>query len=165
VHPDSTYTIVTSDRVVGYLQTLFGISPANLTVYPVSVFQAAKEYVAGIDTLKFSSTGHNLITGVSRRPEPEVIRNFELKQNYPNPFNPETNISFRMDRSNDATLVIYDLLGKEIRTLVKRHLPAGEYSLKWDGKDDRGNQVASGLYFYRLTAGGQQAWRRMLLLR
>jgi 5'-nucleotidase / UDP-sugar diphosphatase len=165
VHPDSIYTVVSSDRVVGYLQTLFGISPANLTIYPVSVFQLMKEYVAGIDTLKFSSTGHNLVTDVSSKKEPEVIKKFELRQNYPNPFNPETNIAFRMERSGEVTLVIYDLLGKKIRTLVNRRLPAGEHSIQWDGQNDRGQQVASGLYFYRLTVGRQQALRRMLLLR
>ncbi|MDZ7262773.1 MAG: T9SS type A sorting domain-containing protein, partial [candidate division KSB1 bacterium] len=102
---------------------------------------------------------------VKDRLEASVIRDFELGQNYPNPFNPETNISFRMDRSSDATLVIYDVLGREIRTLINGHLPAGEYSIQWNGRDNGGNQVPSGLYFYRLMAGNQQAWRRMLRLR
>lgn len=163
--PNSSYTIVSSDRVVGYLQTLFGIQPANLAIYPISVFQAAQEYVAGIDTLRFSSTGHNVVTGVSDRTKTEVIKNFELRQNYPNPFNPGTTISFRVDRSSAVTLIVYDLLGNKIRTLINKRLPAGDHSIRWDGQDDRGIQVASGLYFYKLTVGRQQALRRMLLLR
>ncbi len=75
---------------------------------------------------------------------------FALFQNYPNPFNPETAISYRISIVSSVDLSIYTVLGQKVRTLVKEHKAAGRYTVQWDGRDDRGGAVASGVYFYRL---------------
>ncbi len=90
---------------------------------------------------------------------------FQLSQNYPNPFNPSTAINYSIKEAGRVELKIYDLLGKEVRTLVDQHRMAGEYSALWDSKDDFGKQAVSGYYFYRLKSGESQLTRRMLLLK
>ncbi|MCG3155850.1 MAG: hypothetical protein DKINENOH_02458 [bacterium] len=90
---------------------------------------------------------------------------FELAQNFPNPFNPETTISFRMERPAFAELEIYNLKGERIRTLVSTSLPAGTHAVRWNGTDDRGTRLASGVYTYRLKAGEAVKARTMLLLK
>ena len=93
-----------------------------------------------------------------------------LHQNYPNPFNPATTIVFdiglRDGPSQNATVIIYNLLGQQVRTLFDGPAPAGSYSLTWSGVDDLGTQVATGIYFVRLlTEHGTQKVRKMLLIR
>jgi hypothetical protein len=92
-----------------------------------------------------------------------------LEQNSPNPFNPVTSISFTVsDRTGShahTTLVIYGVSGSVVRTLVDQKLPAGESTFVWDGRDASGEPVASGVYFYRLTVGGDSATRKMTLLK
>ena len=94
----------------------------------------------------------------------------ELLSNYPNPFNPETWIPFRLAEDANVTLTIYDVEGKEVRRLNIGHSKAGIYesrdkAIYWDGKNDLGESVASGVYFYHLTAGGYSATRRMVILK
>ncbi len=91
-----------------------------------------------------------------------------LLANYPNPFNPETWISYQLAKPADVNLTIYDLKGKLIRQLVLGHQPAGIYqsrnrSAYWDGKNALGEPVASGVYFYTLTAGDFSATRKMII--
>jgi len=88
-----------------------------------------------------------------------------LKQNYPNPFNPETNISFLIPKAGFANLSIYNVKGQLINTLVNNDLASGSHSIVWNGKDANGNDVASGMYFYRLTANGKTESRKMLLMK
>ncbi len=83
--------------------------------------------------------------------------------NYPNPFNPETTISYSVPKSGAASLKVYNLKGQVIRTLVSSVMEAGNYSVVWNGKDDNGNAVSSGVYFYRLDNDGQTVTRKMLL--
>ena len=90
---------------------------------------------------------------------------FDLLQNYPNPFNPETVIDFRIKEACDVVLVVYTVKGETIRTLVKDYRDAGSYSVVWDGRDDRGSRVPSGIYFYRMEAGTTHLYRKMILLR
>jgi hypothetical protein len=90
---------------------------------------------------------------------------FALEQNYPNPFNPSTQIRFSIDRDALVTLSIFDVSGKLVRTLVNRPLAAGSYTGHWDGRDTQGNEVASGIYFYRLTAAKKSLTRKAVLLR
>jgi hypothetical protein len=90
---------------------------------------------------------------------------FNLEQNYPNPFNPETAIKFSLPENSLVTLSIYNILGQVVSTLVDEHRAAGEYTVLWNGKNDRNEDVASGVYFYRIKAGNHESVRRMTLLR
>ena len=85
--------------------------------------------------------------------ENQSIRGFALKQNYPNPFNQTTKIEFTLAKSGFVSLNIYDILGRKARTLVSEHLSSGYKSVLWDGKNDSGKDVASGIYFYRIEVG------------
>ncbi|MFH1277399.1 MAG: T9SS type A sorting domain-containing protein [Candidatus Eisenbacteria bacterium] len=88
-----------------------------------------------------------------------------LHQNRPNPFNPVTNIKFNLPSKSKATLKIYDIAGREVRTLVDGTLESGEHNITWFGKDNNGRDVTSGVYFYRLDAGKETSTKKMVLLR
>ena len=99
---------------------------------------------------------------------PNLPTSFTLDQNYPNPFNPETTIDFAINANNaykTAKLTIYNLLGERVTTLLDKPLPAGNYSFRWKGTNDKGESVASGVYFYRLTVGDQAQSKKMVLLK
>jgi hypothetical protein len=93
------------------------------------------------------------------------IGGFSLSQNYPNPFNPETAISFSLPEKASVSLVVYNVFGQKVRGLVSAILPAGSYKVTWDGTDDRGNKLASGLYFCRLSAGANISTSKMILMK
>jgi hypothetical protein len=88
-----------------------------------------------------------------------------LEQNRPNPFWPATVIDFTMPDDGPAALRIYDVAGRLVRTLISGTVTAGPHSEPWNGLDDNGNRVASGVYFYRLQTGGQTFTRKLVLLR
>ncbi len=90
---------------------------------------------------------------------------FTLAPNYPNPFNPTTTLRFSLPQAGEAELSIYNLLGQRMATLVHGVQEAGPHVLQWNGRDDAGRELASGVYFYRLQAGGQVETRKLLLLR
>jgi hypothetical protein len=90
---------------------------------------------------------------------------FSLSQNYPNPFNPQTTILFSIDRGQKVSLSVYNILGRKVKTLVDRSIEAGSHEVVWDGFDDSGNSVASGVYFYRLDTAGGHVTRKMMLLK
>lgn len=91
---------------------------------------------------------------------------FALLQNFPNPFNPETTIGYELAESADVTLQIYNVVGQVVRTLiVAESQSAGRYQIRWDGMDDRGVSVSSGVYFYRISAGEFQTVRKLMLLK
>ncbi len=84
----------------------------------------------------------------------------DFSQNYPNPFNPSTNINFTLPNTEFVTLKIYDILGKEVKTIVNEELSAGNYTKIWDA-----NNLSSGVYFYKLTAGKFTETKKMMLVR
>jgi N-acetylmuramoyl-L-alanine amidase len=90
---------------------------------------------------------------------------FALYQNYPNPFNPETRITFDLPSESFVRLAVYDLLGRQVRTLVSEQKTAGTYSVSWDARDESGSRSASGVYVYRLEAGTHTLTMKMLLLK
>jgi len=85
---------------------------------------------------------------------------FTLSQNYPNPFNPKTIINYQIAKSSDVKLVVYDILGREVITLVNSKQNAGMYHIEWDG-----SAYASGVYFYRITAGDFTEVMKMVLIK
>lgn len=88
-----------------------------------------------------------------------------LYQNYPNPFNSETSISYTLQISAQISINIYNITGQLVRTLVDDKKQAGFYSLKWDGRDETGNSVSSGIYFSRLESGNKIISGKMLLIK
>ena len=103
-----------------------------------------------------------LVAGFEDELMPE---DFEFPPNYPNPFNPETTIPFAVPDLVYVSIEIYDILGQRVKTLVSDEMNAGTYSVVWNGRDDAGRAVASGVYLYRIIAGEFVAKRRLLLVR
>lgn len=99
-----------------------------------------------------------LITGVKK--EEVNVKAFTLSQNYPNPFNPATTITYKLPKSSLVTLKVYDLLGREVATLVNEEKISGTYNATWNARD-----AASGIYFYKITAGGYSKVNKMMLLK
>ncbi|MCK4414381.1 MAG: T9SS type A sorting domain-containing protein [Candidatus Eisenbacteria sp.] len=97
----------------------------------------------------------------------EIVAAFKaihLFQNQPNPFSPETRIDFELPTAGPVELAIYEVNGRQIRSLLKEERAAGPHTVRWDGRDDDGREVPSGVYFYNLTASGLQESRQMILL-
>jgi len=93
-----------------------------------------------------------------------ALRN-SLAQNYPNPFNPQTTIAFSIAERTRVHLAVYNVNGALVRTLANDTRPAGVYQLDWDGRNDNGVGAASGVYFYKLTAGSFTQTKKMVLLK
>jgi plastocyanin len=84
---------------------------------------------------------------------------------YPNPFNAQTRISFNLPEAGLVSLAVYDIAGRSIRTLVNEYRPAGIAAVTWDGRNNNGEQLASGIYFVRMIAGGQSTTHRAVMLK
>jgi beta-glucanase (GH16 family) len=95
----------------------------------------------------------------------ETSKSFSLGQNYPNPFNPSTIINYQIPNVGLVNIRIYNLLGKEVKTLVNEEKAGGEYSAVWNGKDINGNDAPSGIYFYSIHSGNFAQVKKMVLLR
>ena len=99
-----------------------------------------------------------------QRALPEVVP-LTLYPNYPNPFNPITQIAYELLEAGEVSLVVYNLLGQQVRVLVQGRQEAGYYRVTWDGRDGYGRSVSSGIYLYRLASRGLAQTGRMLLLK
>ncbi|MBN4056920.1 T9SS type A sorting domain-containing protein [bacterium AH-315-J21] len=104
-------------------------------------------------------------TGVDDDERSTLPTEFRLEQNYPNPFNPTTKIPFALPKGSDVTLEVFNVLGQRVRTLFDGYRPPGEHVIEFDGLNDNGASIASGLYFYRLNAGDVTTTRKMTLLK
>lgn len=112
-------------------------------------------------------TGAHLVTfsdalGDDGAALPEV---FSVSQNYPNPFNPSTNIMYSVAKRSHVSLEVFNLLGQKVKTLVDVEMDAGSYPVTWDGDNDEGSAVASGVYFYKMVAGDFVQTRKMMLMK
>jgi len=101
-------------------------------------------------------------TAVEENVIPEKI---SLYQNYPNPFNPETRISFDIPQKGNVKLTIYNIIGSEVRSLVNNDLEQGTYHVTWNGKDNFGRPVASGVYLYKLESNNNSVTKKMNLIK
>ncbi len=127
-----------------------------------------------IGWIKFSGTAQNgdryftqtaTVTAVADGYESGLPQSFRLHPNVPNPFNDQTLIRYDLSVTSVVRLTVYNLVGQPVRTLIAGEIAAGTNQVVWDGRDDRGQPAATGVYMYRLTTGQQKAVRRMLLLR
>ena len=115
----------------------------------------------GIDNVRITSEG--LPTSVTEI-ESDVPTEFGLLQNYPNPFNPETTIKYQLPVTSDVTLKVYNVTGQQVKTLIATQMPAGFYTIKWDGTNESGQPVSSGLYFYHIQAAEFSAVKKMMFI-
>jgi hypothetical protein len=119
------------------------------------------------DAFKLLKQFFDYIPGGTAIDEPGIGAplSYELQPNYPNPFNPSTTITYSIQKAGLVKLTIYNLLGEKVRTLVNTTQAADEYHIAWDGKNDAGINVASGVYIYKLSAGDFSDSRKMILMK
>ncbi|MDZ7273399.1 MAG: choice-of-anchor D domain-containing protein [candidate division KSB1 bacterium] len=156
--------------------TLVGDFPANVEVYLIDEALGLAQNLRTKAEYTFHSSSQplqkrlKLLVGkpefVSKQAGAIALvpEKFELLQNFPNPFNPETSIRYNLPEAAVVTLVIYDQLGRKVRTLVNQTAqPAGYHRAGWDGRDEAGRPVATGIYLYKITAGRHTQVRKMVL--
>ena len=151
---DSVGVVADSSRsvLVGFgLASIQSQTRRNLLLYRTLVgeFEVPGCYVA---------TGVDVVSG----PRPPRAQLFDAA---PNPFNPRTAIRFTLSHPTRVRLLVFNVAGARVRSLADRTMPAGEYRLTWDGTNDRGQELASGAYFYRLEADGDVQAKKLILLR
>ena len=141
------FTLSVSNKIFNY--QLFPIRlPANYYVSPVTAHPGNSGIVISMTT-----------TAVNGRKQ-SVPTEFSLHQNYPNPFNPATTITYDIAKTSNVTIAVYNILGQKVATLVNEAKNAGEYSVSFDGSG-----IASGVYFYRMTAGNYSSMKKFVLMK
>jgi len=95
----------------------------------------------------------------------EIPQKFELLQNYPNPFNPETSINYAVAKNSMVEITIYNAVGQKIKTLISGQHTAGYYTTRWNGTNDFGQKVVSGIYLYRLKTDSYTTMKKMILMK
>ncbi len=182
--PTRTLTIASSDGILAFIvlgNTLgasrsFILKPGNLET-PATVALgglALTPWQPGVVTVTASSPGFVTtdnavkvvtITGTATDVSGPSPPSFSLSQNIPNPFNPTTTIRFSIRAAAFVELVVYDVSGRRVATLVHQEMPAGQSSVEWNGRSDGGSPASTGVYFYRLRAGSEIASKKMILLK
>lgn len=115
--------------------------------------------------LFLNNSMNNAAAKVSTRDQDFRKAGFRLMQNYPNPFNAQTTINYRLDKAAYTKLQILNSMGQKVMTLLDEHMPAGEYQMKWAGRDEFGNNVVSGFYVVKLEIDGYYQMKKMLMLK
>ncbi|MEW5796542.1 MAG: T9SS type A sorting domain-containing protein [Candidatus Zixiibacteriota bacterium] len=146
--------IVVDSTTVGIISnTRFLLTPADGSISFVPLFSPGSITVT-------AATDVDIITDDGSLPE-----TYSLSQNYPNPFNPSTTIELSLPRAGRASIEVFNVLGQSVRTLIDGDLPVGTHRVVFDGRSDQGAMLASGAYFYRLTAGEFVETRKMMLVK
>ena len=169
-----------SEYILGGLQVVDISNPANPTL--AGWYEPSGCFALGVDAkngFAYVSDGiagfqiyrNLLVTPVSVETEKTMVDNFILYQNYPNPFNPSTKIKFTVPvtlsevEGSLVTLKVYDLLGREVATLVNEEKPAGTYEVIFDSHSGEVRNLPSGIYFYQLQAGSFVETKKMVLIK
>ncbi|HRN27915.1 MAG TPA: T9SS type A sorting domain-containing protein [Ignavibacteriaceae bacterium] len=157
---DSTFS-TGLDRKADYLGYNFGF------VQVIGLEGLGSLYIKGavINSVLFGDTTQ-IITSIFDEEQNEVIDDFTLYQNYPNPFNSRTTIIFKVNKTSEITIDVFDLLGNTIKQLINQqtYYP-GIYNIKWDGTDESLGVVSSGIYFYQLDNKERKIFKKMILLK
>ncbi|MEZ4745374.1 MAG: FlgD immunoglobulin-like domain containing protein [Calditrichia bacterium] len=133
-----------------------------VTVYDMKVHETADYLAIGTHARSmYKMDLAQILVGIDDPATDNAPQNFALLQNYPNPFNPTTTIPVKLATSADIRLTIFDNLGRTVRNLVDGNVSAGSHDFEWNGRNNRGEAVASGTYFYRLDINGQQSRSQM----
>ena len=108
---------------------------------------------------------NGVATSIAYESNGALPHRLRLRQNYPNPFNPSTIIEYELPAPGSVQVLVYDVQGRFVRRLLDTQQAGGSHSVTWDGTDDRGIHVASGVYFYQVQAGGRMAAKKAILLK
>jgi hypothetical protein len=139
--------------------------PENLSYSNTTLQTAGTDGLPLGDLNWYPSQHKQYLTDVKLDKGSQIPTTFSLSNAYPNPFNPSTNIQFGIAKSENVKLVVYNILGQKITTLVNSQMKAGNYTVTWNGKNDFGAQVVSGVYFYRLESQSFSVTKKMILLK
>ena len=164
-----------ADAGAGYRLTVVDIETARAATVGDVLDISAQSFnpFIGVEPLRYTVTAEDVLQGWIQLPELiayEIPKETELLANYPNPFNPETWIPYHLAADTDVQLTIYDTTGAVVRRFDLGLQPAGHYTdrakaVYWDGRNDNGEPVVSGVYFYQLNANDYSATRRMVILK
>jgi len=163
VESNSTVKLQSTDKEVGLFNLIN--APNEQTHVSIPINMSGKE--ADI-TFVIRAIGHdNMI--ISQQTSKMTVHNipeqFALHHNYPNPFNPVTTIQYDIPVDAEVILVVYDIVGRHVKTLIHANQTAGYKSIRWNGMNDLGQSVSAGMYFYHLQAIGYSKVRKMVLLK
>jgi hypothetical protein len=175
VHPSAALQDLDED---GNIEIATGSSDWSLYVWDLPGYYNSNNIEWGKFRHDIWNTG-NYNTQISELPPPpavytdgnqsgvreNMLKIFALRQNTPNPFGKETVIQYQLPKTSHAELKIYNIVGQHIKTIVDKSQEPGIYQLGWNGKDDKGRKVSSGIYFYRLQAGNFTATKKLLFLK
>jgi hypothetical protein len=129
-----------------------GINP--LTEGGLGVIELSLKNKTSVVSVQGSITMNDALTATMQPVQlREIPKSFNLSQNYPNPFNPTTNINYSIPQDAMVKLTVFNSLGQVVKTIVNAEQKAGYYTIRWDGSNESGSKVASGMYIYRITAG------------
>jgi hypothetical protein len=160
-NPDANILITPILKSSGYFDHIIGVwYSAGLSKWLLYIEDGVTEFTSGIKYNIYVANASGLPTSVDEENNPAVVNNFELQQNYPNPFNPTTQIRFSLAEQSQVTLKVYNVLGKEIATLVNDVKGAGVHQVSFDGTG-----LASGVYFYTLQADKLTQTHKMILIK
>ena len=181
IKPQNSYIDLNNDGVINisdlivvaqHLGTQTDIESAPLSPAMVKnwITLAWDEYDGSIEFQKGITNLENLLISLTSEPAENIIEKTALFANYPNPFNPETWIPYQLAMPSEVVMTIHSATGKVVRTLTFGDQPAGVYKTQnraahWNGRNEQGESVSSGIYFYTLTAGNFTATRKMLILK
>ncbi|KAA3636002.1 MAG: T9SS C-terminal target domain-containing protein, partial [Calditrichaeota bacterium] len=154
----------------------FGFMPIygdDIQTQTVDGMKSGEQFYLTVDGIKTnerftwngSASKQEILSLSAKGTEDNLPTTFGLSQNYPNPFNPTTTISFSLPQSGNAQLEVFNLLGQKIKTIFDGQADAGLNTVTWDGTNNSGQTVASGIYFYRLTADNYSDTKKMTLLK
>ncbi len=142
---------------------LTGLTPGQFYHIAVKTYDSSQNSSA-ISNIASAEAGFNLSTDIDDN-ENNLPTKFALAQNYPNPFNPSTTIGFALPTSSYVNLTIYNIEGKKVKTLVEQNLSAGEHTIEWDGTNNSGSKISTGIYIYRISTETFSATKKMILLK
>ncbi len=153
----NSYTIEKGPSL-NYPRKNFVAADINGAIYVIGGYDESDNVIPQVE--KLFATITNIVED-----NKNVINDFKLEQNYPNPFNPSTRIDFSVNKKSFLNLEIFNIQGEHIRSLTKGVYLKGDYNLNWDGKNDKGISVPSGVYLYRLSTDQFNDVKKMILLR
>ncbi len=148
--PD-TVVVIDSTKYAGVLSTVITLTTVDANRQFTPIFRP------GSVTIQSATDVDDILDGLPTA--------YALLQNYPNPFNPTTEIEFALPKSSTVSIVVYNMLGQQVRTLAEGSYPAGQHRITFDGRADNGTQLGSGVYFYRLTTESFAQSRKMMMVK